>query len=276
VVWWQALLLAIVQGVTELFPVSSLAHAVLLPMVLGWHWDQGGETFLPFLVVLHLGTAAALLLFFWQDWWAVLALLRPGQGSERGEGLRLLLLIALGTAPAALIGLVFERQLRGMFASGPEVAGFLMLNGVVLFWGDRLQRGATARDWRSLRWWEALLIGAAQALALLPGFSRSGCTMVAGRAVGLGIEAAAHYAFLLATPIILGAGLVEVPHLAHAPHSDVPGAALGAGLAAGMVAWASTAVLMRYFRRREIHALLPFAGYCWIAGAAALGYLLRR
>jgi undecaprenyl-diphosphatase len=273
--WWQALLLAVVQGVTELFPVSSLAHAVLLPAVLGWHWDQRGDTFLPFLVILHLGTAAALLLFFWRDWRTALRPLWPGPVAERRAGLRLLGLVALGTVPAAVIGLLLERRLREFFGGGPEVALFLILNGGVLFLGDRLRGRPGKRQLATLRWWEALLVGAAQALALIPGFSRCGCTMVAGLAVGLGHEAAAHYAFLLATPIILGAGIVEVPHLLRAPDHGPLGLALLAGLVAGIMAWLSTAGLMRYFQRHEFHALFPFAYYCWAVGALALGLLLR-
>ncbi len=275
--WWQAAVLAIVQGITELFPVSSLAHAVLLPPLLGWQSDQQGELFLPFLVVLHLGTAAALLLFFWRDWLEVLSAPVPRSGSRtEAASRRLLLLVALGTIPAAVVGLVLERRLRELFGGGPEVGFFLILNGGVLFLGDRLRASATTRELTTLRWWEALAIGAAQAVALVPGFSRSGCTMVAGLAVGLRHEAAAHYSFLLATPIILGAGLVEVPRLLRAPDHGPLGIAALAGVAAGVTAWLSTAGLMRYFRQREFRALDPFAYYCWIAGGLALVVLLFR
>jgi undecaprenyl-diphosphatase len=274
---WQALVLAVVQGVTELFPISSLAHAVLLPPLLGWHWAQRDETFLPFLVVLHLGTAAALLLFFWRDWRSVAQILAPGTDpKQRRASLRLFALLALGTLPAAVIGIILERRLRELFGGGPEVALFLMLNGGVLFLGERLRRGARSRDLDTLRWWEALLIGGAQALALVPGFSRSGCTMVAGLLVGLRHEAAAHYSFLLATPIILGAAVLEVPPLLRASDRGPLGLAIGAGLAAGVTAWMSTALLMRYFRRHEFHALDAYAYYCWAAGALALGVLLLR
>lgn len=275
--WWQALLMAVVQGATELFPVSSLAHAVLLPALLGWQWDGREDIFLPFLVVLHLGTAAALFLFFWPDWLRVLQPLWPGAPhAERAAGLRLLALVALGTLPAALLGLLFERRLRELFEGGPVVAGLLILNGVVLLVGERLRHSGTLGSPLRLRAWQAVAIGAAQALALLPGFSRSGCTLVAGLAMGLDHEAAAHYSFLLATPIILGAGMLEVPRLlrtsAHAPL----GLLLVAGALAGATAWLSTALLMRYFRRPEARALQPFAYYCWAAGALSLGALLLR
>jgi undecaprenyl-diphosphatase len=274
--WWQAAVLAGVQGITELFPVSSLAHAVLLPAVLGWQWDQRSDAFLPFLVVLHLGTAVALFLYFWRDWRTALAPLRPGPVAERAAGLRLLGLVALGTLPAALIGLLLERRLREFFGGGPEVAVFLILNGGVLFLGDRLRGRAVGYELTALRWWQALLVGTAQAVALVPGFSRSGCTMVAGLAVGLRHEAAAHYAFLLATPIILGAGILEVPHLLRTPDHGPLGLALLAGLIAGALAWLSTAVLMRYFHRHEFHALYPFAYYCWGVGALCWGLLSHR
>ena len=139
-----------------------------------------------------------------------------------------------------------------------------------------MQGSRGVRELRSVRWWEALLIGAAQALALLPGFSRSGCTMVAGLLVGLKHEAAAHFSFLLATPIILGAGVLEVPHLLRASDHGPLSIALVAGVVAGVLAWLSTALLMRYFRHHELHALYPFAYYCWAVGTLALGVLLFR
>jgi undecaprenyl-diphosphatase len=282
----QTIVFAIVQGVTELFPVSSLGHAVVLPAVLGWHVDQDSPRFLPFLVVLHVGTATALLVYFWREWLSLLmaALGRGGAaGGAIGEHRRLIALLVLGTLPAVVLGFVFEKWLRHLFGSPVAAACFLVVNGVVLFAGERLRRRADAmQDRRRLAqasWGDAIIIGLAQATAFFPGISRSGATIVGGLLVGLRHEDAARFSFLLATPIILGAAVLEIPKLLHAP-ADAGGAATSggalwvAGLVAGVTAYASTAFLMRYFRRHEESpALDPFAYYCWLAGGLALIYL---
>jgi undecaprenyl-diphosphatase len=271
----QALVMAVLQGVTELFPVSSLGHAVVLPKLLGWSIDQQSRSFLPFLVVLHLGTAVALLAYFWRDWLG-LALAFFGQGpvEERKAQWRLLWLIVLATVPAVVLALAFEKLIRGLFGSPVAAALFLLVNGAVLFAGERLRRRGGSRVLGEMRWWEAMLIGLWQATALLPGISRSGATMVGGLLVGFHHREAAHFSFLIATPIIFGAAVHEVPHL------FAPGVAAGfnaavwlAGAAAGVTAWLSTAFLMRYFRRHDFEALDPFAYYCWGAGLVALALL---
>ncbi|MDA8066242.1 MAG: undecaprenyl-diphosphate phosphatase [Thermaerobacter sp.] len=268
----QGVVFALVQGVTELFPVSSVGHAVLLPRLLGWQVDQRAASFLPFVVVLHLGTATALFLFFRRDW---AGLLRSGWQGLRGGGTaadperHLLWLIILATLPAAAIGFAFQHRFRELFASPTAAAGFLILNGLVLFAAERLRRRGS-RPLEELTWKAALLVGLIQSMALLPGFSRSGVTMVGGLLLGLRHAAAARFAFLLATPIILGAGVLEVPRLLHAGLHGVLGVAIVSGGMAGLAAYLSTAFLMRYFRRREVDALDPFAWYCTLAGLAAL------
>jgi undecaprenyl-diphosphatase len=283
----QAIFFAIVQGVTELFPVSSLGHAVVLPAVLGWHIDQDSPRFLPFLVVLHVGTATALLVYFWRDWLslAMAALGRGGMTSRTiAEHRHLIVLLVLGTLPAIILGFVFEKWLRQLFGSPVAAASFLILNGILLFAGERLRRRAnTARDRKSLAQTslgDAIIIGLCQTTAFFPGISRSGVTIVGGLLVGLRHEDAARFSFLLATPIILGAAVLEIPKLLHAP-AGTGGAAISggvlwvAGLVAGITAYASTAFLMRYFRgREESPALDPFAYYCWLAGGLALLYLI--
>ncbi len=282
----QAMMFAIVQGLTELFPVSSLGHAVVLPAVLGWHVDQDSPRFLPFLVVLHVGTAAALLVYFWREWVGLLAAVfgRDG-GSVRAEHRRLILLLIIGTLPAVLLGLVFEKWLRHLFGSPVAAACFLIVNGFVLFLGERLRRRADLAGGRrplaSAGWRDALAVGLWQTAAFLPGISRSGATIVGGLLVGLRHEDAARFSFLLATPVIAGAAALEIPKLLRAPTElgaiGASGGALWlAGLAAGVTAYASTAFLMRYFRRREENqALDPFAYYCWAAGVLALLALAR-
>ena len=283
----QAIFFAIVQGVTELFPVSSLGHAVVLPAVLGWHIDQDSPRFLPFLVVLHVGTATALLVYFWREWLSLaMAVLGRGGTSSKtiAEHRHLIVLLVLGTLPAVVLGFVFEKWLRHLFGSPVAAASFLILNGILLFAGERLRRRAySAGDRKRLAhasWGDAIIVGLCQTTAFFPGISRSGVTIVGGLLVGLRHEDAARFSFLLATPIILGAAVLEIPKLLHAP-AGTGGAAISggvlwvAGLVAGITAYASTAFLMRYFRsREESPALDPFAYYCWLAGGLALLYLI--
>jgi len=272
----QAILFAVLQGVTELFPVSSLGHAVILPKLLGWQVDQRGRDFLPFLVVLHAGTAAALLLYFWRDWIDIArAVLGIGNPSERAAHLRLLALVVVGTIPAVVIGFSLEKPLRALFGTPLVAAAFLVANGVVLFAAERLKRSGGAAL-ATLDAKKALVIGLWQSLALIPGISRSGATMVGGLLSGLHHKEAAHFSFLLATPIIAGAAVLEVPKLMHASEA---GGGLGpvavlAGLAAGITAYASVAFLMRYFGKHDFEALDPFAYYCAAAGMVSLALLL--
>jgi undecaprenyl-diphosphatase len=279
----QAYLTAFLQGITELFPVSSLGHAVLLPKLAGWHIDQEAPSYLPFLVVLHLGTAAALLLYFWREWIDLLrAVLGRPTRRRRAEELRLLALIIVATIPAVVIGFVFEKRLRLLFGAPVFAALFLILNGFVLFAGERLRRRTAARRPAAgdddsaivgaLGWRGALLIGLWQCTAFLPGISRSGATMVGGLLAGLHHRAAARFSFLIATPIIAGAGVLEVPKLLH-HGAHFTGVALLSGIVAGATAYASIAFLMRYFGKHDVEALDPFAWYCWAVGAAALGWL---
>jgi undecaprenyl-diphosphatase len=275
-----ALALAVIQGVTELFPISSLGHTVILPAVFGWSLDQKAPAFLPFVVVLHVGTALALLVYFWRDWVFVVHGLFGGR--RAAEARRLLGLIVVATLPAIVIGFVFEKLVRGLFASPLAAAAFLILNGFLLLLGERLRRrqpAATVGGTRvaALGWGGALAIGCWQCAAFLPGISRSGAAMVGGLGLGLDHAAAAHFSFLIATPVIAGAAVLEVPKLLHLPHAGIGGPTLAAGVLAGITAWLSTAFLMRYFRRRDVEdALLPFAIYCWAAGILALGFLLLR
>ncbi len=271
----QALVIALLQGVTELFPVSSLGHAVVLPKLLGWTVDQHSPAFQPVLVVLHLGTAAALLAYFWRDWLG-LALAFFGQGpvAQRKAQWRLLWLIILATIPAVVLGAGLETLFRRLFGWPVAAAIFLMVNGALLFAGERLRRKSGARLLGEMSWKEALLIGLWQSTALFPGISRSGATMVGGLLVGFHHREAAHFSFLIATPIILAAAVHEVPHLFQPEVQAAFGATVWiAGAVAGVTAWLSTAFLMRYFRRHDFEALDPFAYYCWGAGLIALALL---
>ncbi len=272
----QAVIFAILQGVTELFPVSSLGHAVILPTILGWHVDQSSADFLPFLVVLHLGTATALLIYFWRDWLGLLrAFIGMGPGEERRAQWRLLWQIVVATIPAVIIALVLEKWVRALFGAPAVAAAFLIVNGGLLFLGERLRRRAGEKTLDQMSWLGATLVGLAQATALIPGISRSGATMIGGLLLGLRHDEAAHFSFLIATPIIFGAGVHEVPHLIHQGVTvGIAPAAWIAGVVAGVTAYASTAFLMRYFGKHDFQALDPFAYYCAAIGLLSLGFFL--
>jgi undecaprenyl-diphosphatase len=273
---FQAIFTAILQGISELFPVSSLGHAVILPALLGWDIDQHSPSFLPFLVVLHLGTAAALLFYFWRDWiQLLLAVLGRPTERPRDEELRLLVLIIIATIPAAVVGFVLNKFLRGLFGVPSVAAVFLIVNGFVLFAGERLKRRSTgaSTELAALRWQGALMIGLWQCAALIPGISRSGVTMVGGLLAGLHHKEAARFSFLIATPIIIGAAVLEVPKLLHhdgVAGGGITGLAIVSGVVAGITAYLSIAFLMRYFKTHDFEALDPFAWYCWVAGALSL------
>jgi undecaprenyl-diphosphatase len=270
----QAIILAVVQGITELFPISSLAHAVLLPALLGWKVDESADGFLPFLVVMHLGTALALFAYFWRDWltFATAVLFRRGPKAQ-GER-RIFWRVVVATIPAVIVGFFLEKQLRHAFGSPVLAAGFLIANGVMLFAAERL-KGRQDRALARLRWIDAIAIGLWQCLALIPGFSRSGATMAGGYLAGLNHEDAARFSFLTATPIILGAAVLEAPKLIK-HHDSFGGVAIVAGVVAGVTAFISVALLMRWFKQPEVKGFDPFAIYCALAGAGSLAWLLLR
>ena len=271
----QAIILAIMQGVTELFPISSLAHAVIVPALLGWKdVDENLDSFLPFLVVMHLGTALALIAYFWRTWldFATAILFRRGPRAE-GER-RILWRVVVATIPAVIVGFFLEKELKRAFGAPVLAAGFLIANGVMLFAAERL-KGRQDRALTRLRWIDAVAIGLWQCLAFIPGFSRSGATMVGGYLAGLDHEDAARFSFLTATPIILAATALEAPKLIH-NHDTFSALAIVAGGVAGVAAFLSTVVLMRWFRQTEVRAFDPFALYCALAGAGSLAWLLLR
>jgi undecaprenyl-diphosphatase len=267
----QVILLAVLQGVTELFPISSLGHAVIVPALLHWNMDQNGPGFLPFLVVMHLGTAIALLIYFWRDWYDFAMAVLLNRGARARQDRRLFWRVVVATIPAVIVGGLLEKHLRVIFASAQIAAIFLIVNGVILFAAERLRRGAS-RNLDNLGWGHALFIGVCQCLALIPGISRSGTTMVGGFLSGLDHEDAARFSFLSATPIIIGAAVLEVPKL-HKAGAHFSTMAWGAGVVAGAVAYISIWALMRWFKKHEFKAFDPFAIYCWAAGAISLALL---
>jgi len=278
----QAIWLAVLQGVSELFPVSSLGHTVIVPRLVGWNLDQESPTFLPFLVMLHLGTATALLCFFWRDWWQLItawvrSVIRGRMSDDPDEHLAWMVIV--GTIPTGVIGLFLQTPLKHLFASPVIAAAFLVVNGIVMLFGEWLRRrqlnmGDTAagKGVESLTWRSAATIGLAQSSALIPGISRSGSTIVAGLLTQLSHEAAARFSFLLATPIILAAGLLEVPKLLGPSGQSMLGVSVVGGVVAGVTAFFSVKFLMRYF---EFGRLDPFAYYCIAFGVLALVLLTR-
>lgn len=270
----QALALALLQGVSELFPVSSLGHTILVPALLHWrNVDRSSPSFLAFVVVLHLGTALALIVFYRKEWAAIVralarSLVRGHLSEDRDE--RIGWLLVVGTIPVGILGVIFEHPVRRLFGSPAPAAVFLVLNGLMMFAGEALRRAqdhrhhSRSKSLERLGYPASIFIGFAQALALLPGISRSGSSMVAGLLCDLDHEDAARFSFLLATPVIFAAALLEVPKL-FAPDSHlVLVQAIAGGIAAGIAAYLSVAFLTRYFRSNDLR---PFGWYCVIVGS---------
>jgi undecaprenyl-diphosphatase len=287
----QAIALGLLQGFTELFPVSSLGHTVILPQMLGWDDVVRAQSapesyFLAFLVGLHVATALALLFFYRATWRRIGAGLVGSVGSRRIEtpDARLGWLLVVATIPAGMAGLLLEHSLRVVFARPLAAALFLVLNGLILLFGDWVRRRNEAADIAAapaaraaqpiegrrldtLELREASLVGFAQVFALLPGISRSGITMVAGLARGLDHEDAARFSFLLATPIILAAGVYKLPDLLGPNGDGVRPQILAGSIAAGIGAYLSVRFLTRYF---ETRTLAPFGIYCLVVGGLAI------
>jgi undecaprenyl-diphosphatase len=315
----QAIVIALVQGTTELFPVSSLGHSVLVPAWLGGSWQtlvtqssQGhseSSFYLAYIVALHCATAVALLIFFRTDWIRIirgfLRSVRRGIAERRLTAIdsdeRLAWLIVIATIPVGLTGLALEHVFRTIFAKPVAASAFLFVNGLILLAGERARRGsesqlaavaggatpegftggggrsaedvaaAYASDLRISRisYRDTIYIGLLQVLALLPGISRSGVTMVGGLWRGLSHEDAARFAFLLATPVILAAGVLKLPSLAGHAGDHIHGQIAVGVVITGITAYLSVRFLVRYF---ETRTLTPFAIYSLIVGAVSLAY----
>jgi undecaprenyl-diphosphatase len=274
---FQAIVIGLLQGVTELFPVSSLGHSVILPQLLGWNIHQDDSYFLTFLVATHLATAIVLFLFFWKDWMKILSGLLRSIKTRRIDSndiyVKLGWLLIIGTIPAGLIGLTFEKSLRGFFASAQYAAFFLLLNGFILLLAEKLRsNNAKARGGEiesdkaisKLSWSQAAFVGTTQAAALFPGISRSGSSMAGGLLTGLNNENAARFSFLLATPIIGAAAVLKLPKLFDSSVDPIRGAILIGSLCSALTAYLSVKFLLKYFRT---NTLKPFAVYCLVAGA---------
>jgi undecaprenyl-diphosphatase len=271
--------MGLMQGATELFPVSSLGHAVIIPSLLHWSFKQSDPSFVPFLVLLHLGTAGALLILYRTQWVAIIRgfFTAAFRGQIQSDNERLAMLLLVGTIPAAILGVFLETRIKSLFASPYEAAGFLIANGILMLAFEVLRRRVERRSTlqeeefaqaERISFRAAALVGACQALAFLPGISRSGVTIGGGLLAGLRHQEAARFSFLLATPVILGAGLVEVPQLFS---GGVPiGEYLAGMVLAGIAAYASARFLLRYFRSGRLD---PYGYYCIAAGLISLALL---
>ena len=271
--------MGLLQGATELFPVSSLGHSVIIPSLLHWSFKQSDPSFVPFLVLLHLGTAGALLVLYRSQWVAIIRgfFTAAFRGQIENDNERLAMLLLVGTIPAAILGVFLETRIKSLFASPYEAAGFLIANGFLMLAFEVLRRRAERRSTlkeeefaqaERISFRAAAIVGACQALAFLPGISRSGVTIGGGLLAGLRHQEAARFSFLLATPVILGAGLVEVPQLFL---GGVPvGEYLAGMVLAGIAAYASARFLLRYFRSGRLD---PYGYYCIAAGLVSLALL---
>ncbi len=316
----QALILGGLQGVAELFPVSSLAQTIIVPALLGWKLQSAdpaqNQDYLAFVVALHLATAVALVLYFWRDWRRVVSGFVGGLATGRPVGSadgRFAWLLVAGTVVVGLAGVAGEKKIRALFEDPKKawvVAAILVVNGFVMLLGDVVKRRAArahpatepehlpgspaasdmamhaaltggpvataggtvvarAKRAEDLTFGQAMAVGAAQVLALLPGISRSGVTIIGGLWAGLTYEQASRFSFMLATPVILAAALLKVPKLLKEPH-DVRMMALYGSAVAFVTAYLSVAFLMRYFHTNR---LWPFGAFCIVFGAAAAVWL---
>jgi len=301
----QAIVIGLLQGVSELFPVSSLGHSVLIPALLGWHnlvnGQSAGESFyLAFVVGLHVATAGALILYFWRDWVAIARgffhSLKTRSIETADERIAWLLVVA--TIPVGLTGFLFEHTFRTLFAKPFAAAVFLVINGLILAGAELLRRRQARTDSRptptaatsdsadykagdltpsvaadrrlaTLSFGSGIAIGSAQILALFAGISRSGVTMAAGLVRKLNHEDAARFSFLLATPIILAAGVLKIPDLFGPLGNGIRGQVLVGSIAAGVAAYLSVRFLLRWFQTRT---LWPFSIYCLVIGTSCAIY----
>lgn len=279
--YFQAIIIGFLQGISELFPISSLGHSVILPKLVGWNIHQNDPYFLTFLVATHLATAIVLFFFFWKDWMNIVKgmgrSLVQRQIKDSDYYAKLGWLLVVGTIPTGLLGLLLEEKLRALFASPLSAALFLILNGILLYGAELLRRRAPENqadmepDQRlaKLSWSQALQVGVSQIIALIPGFSRSGATMAGSLLVGLSNEDAARFSFL-ATPIIGAAAALKVPELFKPENQSIVGPAIVGALCAGVAAYFAVKFLMRFFHTNK---LTPFAVYCFVAGILFSGIL---
>jgi undecaprenyl-diphosphatase len=287
---FQAIVLGILQGATELFPISSLGHTVIFPNLFGWNnivaWQSQPESpWLAFVVMLHVGSAVGLLIYFWKDWVAIVKAFFATLSKRRIDTPteRLAWLIICATIPVGIFGLALEHPVRVALAKPLAASIFLVINGLILIGAERVRRRSEVRALAAregmksdggrrldtLEFREAGVIGVAQSSALIAGISRDGVCMSTGLVRGLDNSDAARFAFLLATPPILLAGLYKIPDLTGSLGNGVRSQAVIAAIAAAITAIITVHYLTRYFKTRN---LTPFGIYCIVFGGAMIIY----
>ena len=290
ITYGQAIVLGVLQGVTELFPISSLGHTVIFPNLFGWHnivaWQSQSESpWLAFVVMLHVGSAVGLLIYFWRTWVEVVVAFFGTLRKRRVETSteRLAWLIIVATIPVGILGVLLEHTVRVALAKPLAASCFLVVNGVILLAAERVRRRSEVRALaaregmkrdggrrlETLEYREAAVIGVAQSTALIAGISRDGMAMATGLVRGLDNEDAARFAFLLATPPILLAGLYKIGDLTGPLGAGIRSQAVVAAIAAAITAVITVHFLLRYFKTNN---LTPFGIYCIVFGLAMVIY----
>ena len=278
--YFQAIILGGLQGITELFPISSLGHSIVLPTLLGWNINQNDNYFLIFLVATHFATALVLLGFFFKDWVlitkGIFRSLKNKTIEKDDTYARLGWIIITSTIPAGILGLVLQEKLKKLFALPEFVSIFLILNGLLLYGGEFLRKRKSEisnthsdENIAKISWTQATAVGMSQCLALIPGFSRTGSTLCGGLLIGLNHEDAARFSFLLATPIILAAAVLKLPGIFRLNDANTIGPIFIGFLSSGLAAYFSIRFLTKYFKTKK---LTPFAVYCVVFGI--LNYIL--
>jgi undecaprenyl-diphosphatase len=270
----RAIVVGLVQGLTEFLPISSSGHLIVVREMFHWHFLEDDLTFD---VALHLGTTVAVLAYFWREWLQMLRALLPGRKATQVPAnpasiydSRFLMLLVVGSLPAAIVGFALNDWVENEVRSPLIVGAMLIVFGLVLLFAERL--GRKVRQTADAGWGDALLVGCAQAVSLVPGVSRSGVTITAALARGFRREDAARFSFLLATPVIVGAGLLKMTQAIHdgIPSSDVP-VLLAGTVTASLVGWASIGYLLRLVQSQSY---APFVVYRLLAGVFFLAYFL--
>ncbi len=280
----QGIILGSLQGISELFPISSLGHSVILPRLLGWTVNQQDPIFLMFLVATHAATALVLLLFYWRDWVRIVRgvgrSLRDREIKATDADAKLGWLIVAATIPTGIVGLLLKDTIRQYLLTPQSAAAFLIANGVLLYGAEKLRRRVNAKnhshqteasDTRiaGLSWGQGIKVGLMQVLALVPGFSRTGSTIVGGLMTGLSHEDAVRFSFLLSTPIIGAAAVLELPALFTSGNQLAIQVSVVGALCSAVFAYLAVRFLTKYFST-ERHSLMPFAMYCLVVGTTAL------
>jgi undecaprenyl-diphosphatase len=279
---FQAIIIGLAQGLSELFPISSLGHSVILPQLFGWNLHQGDSYYLTFLVATHFATALVLFLFFRHDWVKIIKGLgrslknRTIDPTDTYAKMGWLLVVA--TVPAGILGLLFQQSLSTLFASAKIASIFLIINGFILYGAEKLRKRRNIRqslqkgdqNIAKLSWLQSFGVGVIQSSALVPGLSRSGTSMAAGLAMGLNNGEAARFSFLLATPVIGAAAVLKLPSIFTSSMDPVRNAIVLGSIAAGVTAFLSVRYLVKYFQTKT---LTPFAIYCVVAGIIFCLYL---